>query len=105
MQLNSYLVESSCIKLYQLSISYEDGMNRITRVWYQIQHIDSAGITFSQGQILLEQKYAASTESQSHSPGILESHIWIAANYHGFLMFACAAARRAIGTRNGEQLT
>lgn len=50
-------------------------MNRITRVWYQIQHIDSAGITFSQGQILLEQKYAASTESRSHSPGILESHI------------------------------
>ena len=50
-------------------------MNRITRVWYQIQHIDSAGITFSQGQILLEQKYAASTESRSYSPGILESHI------------------------------
>ena len=40
-------------------------MNRITRVWYQIQHIDSAGITFSQGQILLEQKYAASTESRA----------------------------------------
>jgi hypothetical protein len=26
-------------------------------------------------------------------------------DYLGFLMFACAAAKRAIGTLNGEQLT
>ena len=49
-------------------------------------------------------RHLLSEQNPGPQPGI-PLFLVVLSNYLGFLMFACAAARRAIGTRNGEQLT
>ena len=46
-----------------------------------------------------------SCQTKTKGPIVMTGPVFINANYLGNLMLACAAARRATGTRNGEQET